>query len=69
MRLAAEIKLDWRELHHLSGTDSKQQLDDLLSRHSQVFKDVLGLIKGTTAKLAVDTNAQPCFCNFRFIPF
>ena len=64
-----KIKLDWCELHHLSGTDSKQQLDNLLSRHSHVFKDELGLIKGTTAKLAVDTNAQPCFCNFRSIPF
>ena len=53
-----KIKLDWHELHHLSGTDSMQQLDNLLS---QVFKDELGLIKGTTAKLAVDTNAQPCF--------
>ena len=50
-----------------STTD--HQLDSLLNKHSQLFKDELGLIKGTTAKLAVDTNAQPCFCNFRSIPF
>ena len=62
-----KIKLGWRELHHLSGTDSMQQLDNLLSRHSQVFKDELGLIKGTTAKLAVDKHAQPHFCNFHSI--
>ena len=64
-----KIKLDWREVHHLSGSATEQQLNNLLSRHSQVFKDELGLIKGTTAKLAVDKNAQPCFCNFRSIPF
>ena len=62
-----KIKLHWHELHYLSRTD--QQLDNLLNKHSQMFKDELGLIKGTTAKLAVDTNAQPCFCNFRSIPF
>ena len=59
-----KIKLDWHELHYLSGTH--QQLDN---KHNQVFKDELGLIKGTTAKFAVDKNAQPCFCNFRSIPF
>ena len=64
-----KIKLDWRELHHLSGSATEQQLNNLLNRHSQVFKDELGLIKGTTAKLAVDKNAQPYFCNFRSIPF
>ena len=62
-----KIKLDWHELHYLSGTD--QQLDKLLSKHGQVFKDELGIIKGTTAKFAVDKNARPCFCNFRSIPF
>ena len=64
-----KIKLDWRGLHHLSGSATEQQLKDVLSKHRQVFKDELGLIKGTTAKLAIDTNAQPCFCNFRSIPF
>ena len=63
-----KIKLDWHELHHQSGSATEQQLNNLLNRHSQVFKDELGLIKGTTAKLAVDKNAQPCFCNFRSIP-
>jgi len=34
-----------------------------------VFKDELGLIKRTTAKLTVHTNAQPCVSNFCSIPF
>ena len=53
-----KIKVDWGELNHLS--DTNQQLDNLLNKHSQVFKEGLGLIKGTTAKLTIDTNAQPC---------
>lgn len=44
-------------------------MDRLLNKHSQLFKDELGLIKGTTAKLSIDTNVQPCFCNFHSIPF
>ena len=62
-----KIKIDWHKLNHLSATN--QQLDKLLNEHSQVFKDKLGLIRGTTSKLTIDTNAQPCFCNFRSIPF
>ena len=42
-----KIKLDWRELHHLSGSVTEQQLNDLLSKLSQVFKDELGLVKST----------------------
>ena len=34
-----------------------------------MYKQELGLIKGTTAKLMIDTNAQSCLCNFRSIPF
>ena len=52
-----KIIIDWHELNHLSATN--QQLDKLLNEHSQVFKDELGLIKGATAKLTIDTNAQP----------
>lgn len=48
---------------------TNQQLDKLLNKHSQVFKEELRLIKGTTANLMIDKNAQPCFCNFRSIPF
>ena len=43
--------LDWRELHHLSGSVTEQQMNDLQSKHSRVFKDDLGLIKHTTAKM------------------
>ena len=34
-----------------------------------MFKEELVLIKGTAAKLTIDTNAQPCYCNFRSIVF
>ena len=43
---------------------TNQQLGKLLNKHCQVFKDELGLIKGTTTNLTIDTKAQLCFLTF-----
>ena len=57
-----KMNIDWQKLNHLS--DTNLQLDKQLNKHNQVFKDGLGLIKATIAKLTIDTNAQHVFVTF-----
>ncbi|RXN12978.1 putative protein K02A2.6-like protein [Labeo rohita] len=45
------------------------KLVDVLDRHAEVFKEELGQLKGTTAKIHVNPEAQPRFCKPRRIPF
>lgn len=44
-------------------------LSDVLDRHAEVFKEELGQLKGTTAKIHVNSEAQPRFYKPRRIPF
>eukprot|EP00731_Ephydatia_muelleri_P005042 Em0002g1218a len=43
-------------------------IQKLLSRHSELFKDELGLVKGVTIKLYVDPSATPRFFRPRSVP-
>ncbi|KAL5517714.1 hypothetical protein EMCRGX_G003317 [Ephydatia muelleri] len=43
-------------------------IQKLLSRHSELFKDELGLVKGVTVKLYVDPSATPRFFRPRSVP-
>ena len=44
-------------------------IQKLLSRHSELFKDELGLMKGVTVKLYVDPSATPRFFRPRSVPY
>ena len=44
-------------------------LHKALQKHATVFKDELGEVNGTTAKIHVDPQAQPCFCKPRTVPY
>ena len=50
------IKLDWRQLHSIRENALKPMsaLSTILDQHKELFKDELGTIRGTTAKLHVD---------------
>ena len=61
------LRLDWREVRSLR--DASDSLDRLLARHSELFKDELGTIKGVTAKLYISPDAQPRFHRARSIPY
>ena len=41
----------------------------MLDKHNEVFKEELGTLKGTTAKIYVDANAQPKFMKARPVPY
>ena len=58
--------LDWREIRMLNMTPA---LETVLSKHSNLFKEELGTIKGVTAKLHVSPDAKPRFCRPRSIPY
>ena len=63
-----KLRLDWSELHQIQST-APGPLKELLDRHSEVFKDELGIIQGTTAKIQVDPTVQPRFCKARSVPY
>ena len=41
----------------------------ILERHSKIFNDELGTLKGHQAKIYVDPGAQPRFCKARTVPY
>lgn len=45
------------------------KLSDVLDRHTEVFKEELGQLKGTTANIHVNPEAQPRFYKPRRLPF
>ena len=58
VRLATTNPVDWTNLKHL-GSAPTMELQDVLSRHTEVFKGELGLVRGMTAKIHVDPQAPP----------
>ncbi len=62
------VRLDWKELHHIQAPSSPS-LQDILDRHTEAFKDELGTVKGMTAKIHVDEQAQPRFMRPRPVPY
>ena len=53
----SHIRLNWEELHHIN--QSKLTLANVLDKHSKVFSEKLGMIRGVTAKFHIDPQAQP----------
>ena len=58
------IKLDWKEIKSVST-----ELQHLLQKHSALFKDEMGRMKGITAKLTAKPDAQPKYCRARPVPY
>ena len=74
----AKIKLDWKQLfsdssYHAnkvcSKIDVKDELKKTLNKHSKIFSEKLGKIRGLTAKLNVESGATPKFTKARPVPF
>jgi len=70
------LRLDWREVRTLNATSNatSNALEAVLAKHSDLFRgdlfrDELGTIKGTTAKLHVIPEAKPRFYRPRSIPY
>ena len=44
-------------------------LQDVLDRYSEVFRDELGTVRGTAAKIQLEPGTQPVFQKARPVPF
>ena len=62
----AALRLDWRTIFSIGRDLSLQQV---LSQHAEVFREELGKLQGTTAKIHVDGNTRPGFEKPRQVPF
>ena len=63
----SKIKLNWEELHHID--QPKLSLEAVLNKHSKVFSEELGMVKGVTAKLHIDLQARPKFYKPRSVSY
>lgn len=62
-----EIQLQWGEIKLVQL--EKMTLQQVLSKHEEVFKEELGTLKDTTATLHVPTDASPKFYRPRSVPY
>ena len=60
-----KLRLDWRQLNYFSNN----RVNTVLQRHTQVFKEELGTLKGCKAAIHVDPTATPRFCKARTVPY
>ena len=63
------LQLDWKELHSIRQQSSAQSLQSLLEKHSGVFKDELGSVKGVQVHIHVKADATPRFLRSRPVPY
>ena len=63
-----KIQLDWSKIHPVHSV-SQCQLQEILDKHPEVFKNELGQIKNTKAKIFVDAEARPRFFRPRPVPY
>ena len=61
------LRLDWREIQTLNATLGT--LEAVLAKHSDLFRNELGTIRGVTAKLHIHPGAKPRFYRPRSIPY
>ena len=59
------LRLDWQQIHRLNNN----MLDEVLDRHSEVFREELGTLKGFKAKIHVDPSVTPRFCKARPVAY
>ena len=62
------IRLDWKSLS-VHQTSTERPLKDILKRHESLFRPELGLARNIDAKLYVEPDAIPRFCNARPVPY
>ena len=62
---ALGVTLKLGEIHSIEESKS---LHDVLEKHSTLFEEKLGCLKGTEIKLNVDSNATPKFFKARSVP-
>ena len=60
-----EITLDWKFIHQIENNE----LEVLLSKYKDVFREEFGTLKGFQAHIELVPNANPRFCKARTVPY
>ena len=60
------LQLDWKSIFSVGNILT---LQEVLQTHTEVFKEGLGELKGTTAKIHVDAGTHPIFRRANKVPF
>ncbi len=60
-----KIRLNWHEIKSVN----KDTLQTVLSKHKNVFRKGLGLLKGIEATVSLKPQSQPRFCQARNVPY
>ena len=63
----SELKLDWSKVNHMNHTQTGCQ--DILDRHSALFKEELGRVQGRNARFHIKAEVQPKFYKARPVPY
>ena len=64
-----EIKLDWRNIGLMSIDKDKEQVNALLSKYDDLFKEGLSVMNMFNAQLHLKEGSSPKFCKARNVPF
>ncbi|CAC5416659.1 unnamed protein product [Mytilus coruscus] len=70
-----KLQLNWKsifkieQLSHNQEPEKDKELQDLLRKYPQVFKEGLGTLKGTKARIYVDKDATPKYFKARPVPY
>ena len=62
------IVLDWKQLNRVHNIRSRA-LQDILNQYSELFKDGMGTLQGTTVKIHIQQDARPRFFRARPVPY
>ncbi len=65
------LKLDWKEIKavKIDKSSVSNKLQELCDKHSEIFKDGIGTLTCTKAKLHLIDHAKPKFCKPRNVPY
>ena len=62
------IVLDWKQLNYVYSIRHRA-LQDVLDQYSDLFKEGMGTLQGTTVKIHIEQDARPRFFRARPVPY
>ncbi|XP_033103603.1 uncharacterized protein K02A2.6-like [Anneissia japonica] len=63
------IKLDWQELKNITVDNCDGEINNIINKFPDVFKDGLGTYTGPKAKIHVNPDATPLYYKARAVPY
>ena len=64
-----KLKVNWNEVFSLNGTSRNEELDCILNKHADLFREVYDGMKGIEAHIRVREGASPTYFKSRPVPY